>query len=210
MWPVALQQKRCLFGPPVRRQAIVRPFNGFLQEVSVELRKPADRKNMTRMIGLRRAGAGDDCSKRPECRAAGLPRLLAGACCILLFAGLACVVGPSWAGEDGIYSNPQAERGEALFQQHCAVCHGARLEGNPAVALTGPGYRARWEDGSHTLDDLFYIIRTLMPNTAPGSLSKPEYADIVAYILKVNAYPAGDAELVPKAATMKAVVLQPH
>lgn len=124
--------------------------------------------------------------------------------------GLMIAVHGARAGDSGVYTDTQAVRGEALFQQHCAACHGARLEGNPAVALTGPAFRARWEDGSHTLDDLYYIIRTLMPNTAPGSLTKPEYADIVAYILKVNAYPAGESELVPKAAIMKAVVLQPH
>jgi mono/diheme cytochrome c family protein len=124
--------------------------------------------------------------------------------------GLMVAVSAARAGDSRVYSEAQAARGEALFQQHCAACHGARLEGNPAVALTGPAFRARWEDGSHTLDDLYYVIRSLMPNTAPGSLSKPEYADIVAYILKVNAYPAGEGELVPNAAIMKAVVLQPH
>jgi S-disulfanyl-L-cysteine oxidoreductase SoxD len=115
------------------------------------------------------------------------------------------------ADNDGrAYSETQASRGEPLYQQHCSKCHGARLEGSPATALTGPAFRARWEDGNHTLDDLFYIIRTLMPNTAPGSLAKPEYADIVAYILKQNSYPAGKQDLEPKTAIMKAVVLQPH
>ena len=49
-----------------------------------------------------------------------------------------------------------------------------------------------------------------MPNNAPGSLSKGQYADVVAYILKVNNYPVGGEDLVPKAAAMKAVTLQPH
>ena len=125
---------------------------------------------------------------------------------------LAILAGVSHAANatDGVYSHPQATRGEALYQQHCVACHGARLEGNPAAALTGPAFRARWEDGSHTLDDLFYIVRTLMPNSAPGSLSKAEYADVVAYILQVNGYPVGQGELLPKAAVMKPVVLLPH
>ncbi len=125
---------------------------------------------------------------------------------------LAILAGLSHAAHpvEGVYSDPQAARGDALYQQYCVACHGARLEGNPAAALTGPAFRARWEDGAHTLDDLFYIVRTLMPNNAPGSLSKPEYADVVAYILKVNGYPAGQADLLPKAAIMKPVVLQPH
>jgi mono/diheme cytochrome c family protein len=130
--------------------------------------------------------------------------------CLVLFSVLALGMGAARAGDDAVYSEPQAARGEALFQEHCAACHGARLEGNPAVALTGPAFRARWEDGTHTLDDFYYIIRTLMPYSAPGSLSRPQYADIVAYILKVNAYPAGDKELEPKAPAMKTLVLQPH
>jgi len=110
----------------------------------------------------------------------------------------------------GLYSEVQAARGESVYQQHCSACHGARLQGSPAAPLTGDAFRARWEDGGHTLDDLYYIIRSLMPNSAPGSLSKAQYADVVAYILKVNSYPAGAAELVPNAATMKAVTLRPH
>ena len=98
----------------------------------------------------------------------------------------------------------------ADFDQVLVRRHGARLEGNPAAPLTGPAFRARWEDGQHTLDDLFFIVRSLMPNNAPGSLTKTQYADVVAYILKVNGYQAGEAELVPTAAAMKRVTLQSH
>jgi mono/diheme cytochrome c family protein len=112
--------------------------------------------------------------------------------------------------DDGIYSAAQAARGEETYQQFCSACHGARLQGTPAAPLTGETFRGRWEDGKHTLDDLYYIIRSLMPNNAPGSLSKAQYADVVAFILKVNGYPAGARELVPKAADMKAVLLAPH
>ena len=111
---------------------------------------------------------------------------------------------------DGLYSDAQAARGESVYQQYCVACHGSSLQGNPAAPLTGPAFRARWEDGKHTLDDLFFIVRSMMPNNAPGSLSKAQYADVVAYILKVNGYPAGDAELIPTAAVMKRVTLQPH
>ena len=114
------------------------------------------------------------------------------------------------ANEGRIYSEAQALRGEELYQQYCSLCHGARLQGNPAAPLTGEAFRGRWEDGKHTLDDLYYIIRSLMPNTAPGSLSKAQYADVVAYILKINNYPAGEVELVAKPAAMKTVILQPH
>jgi S-disulfanyl-L-cysteine oxidoreductase SoxD len=119
--------------------------------------------------------------------------------------------GAAVAGDTGgFFSDAQAARGESVYQQYCAACHGPSLQGNPAAPLTGAAFRARWEDGKHTLDDLFFIVRSLMPNNAPGSLSKAQYADVVAYILKVNGYPAGDAELIPAAAAMKRVTLQPH
>jgi mono/diheme cytochrome c family protein len=131
-----------------------------------------------------------------------------------LFVCLAWLVGAAGAVEtentSGLYNEAQAGRGEELYRQNCSICHGARLQGTPAAPLTGEAFRGRWEDGKHTLDDLYYIIRSLMPNNAPGSLSKAQYADVVAYILKINNYPAGEAELVPKAASMKAVILQPH
>lgn len=128
---------------------------------------------------------------------------------IACFAWLASQVGAE-DNANGIYSDAQASRGENLYQQYCVACHGVRLEGNPAAPLTGAQFRSRWEDGRHTLDDLYFIIRSLMPNNAPGSLSKSQYADVVAYLLKVNGYPAGAAELAPNAAAMKAVTLQPH
>ena len=130
---------------------------------------------------------------------------------------LACVAPQAMSGEpsaqnkaSGLYSETQAVRGALLYQQYCAACHGARLQGTPAAPLTGEASRGRWEDGKHTLDDLYYITRSLMPNNAPGSLSKPQYADIVSYILKVNGYPSGEADLVPNATAMKAVTLQPQ
>ena len=34
-----------------------------------------------------------------------------------------------------------------------------------------------------------------MPRDAPGKLSRQEVADIISYILQVNKFPAGEAEL---------------
>ena len=59
-----------------------------------------------------------------------------------------------------------------------------------AYTICSP-FRARWADDHHTVDDLFYIIRTLMPYGQLATLSKEQYIDIVAYILMVNGYPAG-------------------
>ena len=51
------------------------------------------------------------------------------------------------ANEIRLYSEAQAARGEELYQQYCSLCHGARLQGNPAAPLTGDAFRGRWEDG---------------------------------------------------------------
>ena len=89
------------------------------------------------------------------------------------------------------YSEEQAQKGHHLYNEHCASCHGAALEGQGSLPLSGATFRARWADQRHSVDDLFYIIRTLMPYGQPATLSKQEYIDIIAYILMVNGYPAG-------------------
>jgi hypothetical protein len=38
-------------------------------------------------------------------------------------------------------------------------------------------------------------MRVSMPQNAPGSLSRQQNADILAFILKANQFPAGKAEL---------------
>ena len=90
-----------------------------------------------------------------------------------------------------IYNEEQALKGRDLYNEHCASCHGAALEGQGSLPLSGATFRARWADDRHSVDDLFYIIRTLMPYGQPATLSKQEYIDIIAYILMVNGYPAG-------------------
>ena len=95
-----------------------------------------------------------------------------------------------------------------MYDQYCTACHGARLEGNPGAPLVGATFPTRWADGQHTLDDLFYVVRTLMPYNAPGTLTRQQNADVVAYILKVNGYSAGENELPPNTAALKKVTLE--
>ena len=57
------------------------------------------------------------------------------------------------------------------------------------------------------MDDLFYIIRTLMPNNEPGSLARQQYLDIVTYILSVNGWVPGDNELPLDPKRLKALML---
>ena len=46
-----------------------------------------------------------------------------------------------------------------------------------------------------------------MPMDAPGNMKPQEYADILAYFLSINGYPAGQAELEGTEAAIKAIKL---
>lgn len=106
---------------------------------------------------------------------------------------------------DGVYTKEQAERGQGLYDVTCASCHGPKLEGGSAVALTGDQFTLSWSRPNLTLDDLYYIIRKTMPKDEPGSLTRDEYSDIVAYLLQQNGFPPGEKELTPDPAVLKIV-----
>ena len=95
---------------------------------------------------------------------------------------------------DGVYTAEQGKRGESAYQDKCASCHGPDLSGGEmAPALTGGDFAANWNDLS--LGDLFERMRISMPQNNPGSLSRAENADVLAYILVKGGYPTGATEL---------------
>jgi cytochrome c len=111
-----------------------------------------------------------------------------------ILAGLALIAQTTRTVWDGVYTDAQAQRGEGFYAKECASCHGAELTGGEAAPpLTGDSFYANWN--GLTLGDLFERIRVSMPQNAPGSLSRQENVDILAFILKVNQFPAGKAEL---------------
>lgn len=95
---------------------------------------------------------------------------------------------------DGVYSTSQADQGHALYSKQCAMCHGATLAGagqNPP--LSGDVFMQNWE--GQTLADLYGKIQATMPATTPGSLKPDEVAQVIAYILRENKFPAGKTDL---------------
>lgn len=90
---------------------------------------------------------------------------------------------------DGIYSDAQAARGEAIYRQQCASCHGNALEGAQAPPLVTDVFVSRWQ--TQPLSDLVGKIRNTMPAEAPGTLTPQQSADIVAHILKTGGFPSG-------------------
>ena len=86
----------------------------------------------------------------------------------------------------GVYSDAQAVRGESTYRANCTSCHATS-------AYTGAPFARAW--GGRTAFDLFELIRTTMPNDNPGRLSRSEYAEIVAYLFKLNGFPPGEQAL---------------
>jgi mono/diheme cytochrome c family protein len=95
---------------------------------------------------------------------------------------------------DGVYSEPQAERGQIHYRSSCGQCHSDDLMGDrDAPALVGGAFTTRW--GGQTVEDLYQSIKRTMPQEAPDTLGPAAYADIVSFILKSNGHPAGATEL---------------
>jgi quinoprotein glucose dehydrogenase len=100
---------------------------------------------------------------------------------------------------EGVYTAAQADRGAAVFKTSCTSCHDtARFAHSDFV--TG------W--AGKPLFDLFDHISTTMPEDNPGGLKPQQYADIVAYFLQLNGYPAGDTELGGTPDALKVVKLE--
>jgi mono/diheme cytochrome c family protein len=109
--------------------------------------------------------------------------------------------GSTWA---GVYTEEQAKLGQASYTKNCAECHGADLGGDGfAPGLKGPEFMNNWNGLS--VGELYERIRVSMPPNNPNAVSAKEKADIVAYILKEDGFPAGKTELPSTADALKAI-----
>jgi S-disulfanyl-L-cysteine oxidoreductase SoxD len=105
---------------------------------------------------------------------------------------------------DGVYTDEQAKRGEAVYRKECASCHGASLTGGEsAPPLTGGAFMSNWN--GLTLGDLFDRIRKTMPQNTPGKLSKQQNADVLAFVLSVDKFPPGKTELSKQSEFLKEI-----
>ena len=106
---------------------------------------------------------------------------------------------------DGVYTEAQATRGRTLYQERCALCHGAALGGALGPPLSGSVFIAQW--GGQPLWQLVSKIRNTMPPGDPGKLTVQQSADLVAYLLQTGKIPAGRTDLGTDEATLKNIVL---
>ncbi len=134
---------------------------------------------------------------------------------LLLWAPAACVVfaaallaqSSSASVWEGVFTEEQVKRGSASYQRECSNCHGAALEGGDMTPpLVGGGFTSNWND--LTLGDLSERIRLTMPLDSPGKLSRQQNVDVIAFILKTNAWPSGTTELPPEVGTLKRIKIQ--
>lgn len=97
---------------------------------------------------------------------------------------------------DGVYQDEQATRGKDDYEYNCGSCHIHDLSGDTikdVPALAGPDFLDTWS--GKTVKELIEYISTNMPQGSRGSLPANTVADITAYVLKFNQFPAGGEAL---------------
>lgn len=107
---------------------------------------------------------------------------------------------------DSVFSAAQAERGQVTYARTCQRCHTATLAGaDESPALAGGAFLSNWSGQSlHVLHDR--IVST-MPSDTPGVYPRVDMADVLAYMLSVNGFPAGSRELPSSSDSLKTIVL---
>jgi mono/diheme cytochrome c family protein len=107
----------------------------------------------------------------------------------------------------GVYTEAQAKSGAQAYMKNCSECHLEDMAGDGfAPPLKGPEFMNNWN--ALTVGDLFERIRVSMPQDNPGSLSRQQYADIVAFIFSKGEFPAGKTELSTKTEELKLIAFE--
>ena len=96
----------------------------------------------------------------------------------------------------GVYTAAQAAQGQDRYALMCQGCH------TPA-SHTGPTFLSAWT--GRALWELFGYLMVSMPNSEPGILTPDECAELVAYLLKLNGLPPGQARLPTDSVSLKAI-----
>lgn len=110
---------------------------------------------------------------------------------------------------DGVFTEDQVAIGSALYASGCAACHGHNLKGTEGGnALVGERFINKWKGAS--LDTLFEVTRATMPKTNPKSLDDASYANLIAFILQANGFPAGASDLPSDQNELKKITMGPR
>ena len=105
---------------------------------------------------------------------------------------------------DGVYTEQQAVRGQAIYRARCSSCHADNLGGRSGPPLTGDDFAATWS--AKPLLELMNKIRRTMPKDDTARLTSQEAADVLAYLLQAGKFPSGRSELAMDDAALKQLV----
>lgn len=100
----------------------------------------------------------------------------------------------------GVYSAAQADRGQVLFRAKCASCHAPNRFTDADLFHKVYAGKPLWE--------LFDVISDSMPEDDPGGMKPEEYADVIAYLLKLNGFPAGQDDLPTSKDALGAILME--
>jgi len=101
--------------------------------------------------------------------------------------------------KSGVYTPAQASRGNDTYLMQCKSCH------TPA-SHTGVTFANSWN--GKPLSALYTYMLERMPKNEPGSLQPHEYAELVAYLLKLNEMPSGSAELPADSSALRKIRIE--
>jgi mono/diheme cytochrome c family protein len=129
-----------------------------------------------------------------------------GAAAVILALGVGAAA-QSASVRSGVYTDEQAKRGEVISNKLCTSCHGPDLSGGEAgPTLVGLEFTANWNN--LTVLDFYDRVHTTMPADAPGTMTPQQASDVIAYIFKLNKYPAGKTELPTDVALLKGIKIE--
>jgi cytochrome c553 len=129
-----------------------------------------------------------------------IPVLISGLLLVVLFATVS-QARPQGTPEhksvwNGVYTDAEATRGQALYENLCVNCHGVALTGGASMGapqLAGDKFMENWREA--TVEDLFLKIRNTMPRQGfqgnDKSLNDRETLDLISFIFKKNGFPTG-------------------
>jgi hypothetical protein len=88
---------------------------------------------------------------------------------------------------DGIYTDVQADRGQAVYDNLCSNCH-------EAEDWLDPAFLARW-NGESVYRFWNYIYQNMPEGEPPFSVPREQVTDALTFILRLNGLPTGNEEL---------------
>ena len=105
---------------------------------------------------------------------------------------------------DGVFTEEQARRGEVAYTESCSECHGAALTGvGVAPGLVEGDFI--WNYDGLPVATLFQRIRDTMPLGNATAVSRSVKADILAFVMEQNIFPAGDEDLPSRNSVLSAI-----